>query len=304
MAEFPLTVTTVSGKGSALNVVEFDSNLIKTRDCVNDLNERKADKDTVVFKSGDTINGNLTVNGTINGTAVTQSPVDTTSGRLLKVGDFGVGKLALISLPNNLESTRWECIGILNGSASHIGAELSFTIFGSGNYGGTGRETLHVDIGQRDIGNLKVNVYSFENGNTQPNKIKVGYVQISDFEFYIYIKRPPYNPCTILGADSAFNGILYKQPTSFTEEPSGIIYVEPVRIYHTGNVIGTVSQSGGVPTGAIIERGSNANGEYVRLADGTQIATNSNNSITTSPATFIGTITKVDNDKLWIGRWY
>lgn len=35
-------------------------------------------------------------------------------------------------------------------------------------------------------------------------------------------------------------------------------------------VIGPVSQSGGVPTGAIIERGSNANGEYVRFADGTQ----------------------------------
>ncbi|OZB38014.1 MAG: hypothetical protein B7X50_11750 [Alishewanella sp. 34-51-39] len=42
-------------------------------------------------------------------------------------------------------------------------------------------------------------------------------------------------------------------------------------VYHTGNILGTVSQSGGVPTGAIIERGSNANGEYVRYADGTQI---------------------------------
>ena len=41
--------------------------------------------------------------------------------------------------------------------------------------------------------------------------------------------------------------------------------------FHTGNTLGTVSQSGGVPTGAIIERGSNANGEYVRFADGTQI---------------------------------
>lgn len=37
--------------------------------------------------------------------------------------------------------------------------------------------------------------------------------------------------------------------------------------------VGTVSQSGGVPTGAIIERGSNANGEYIRFADGTQICT-------------------------------
>jgi hypothetical protein len=37
------------------------------------------------------------------------------------------------------------------------------------------------------------------------------------------------------------------------------------------DIVGTVNQSGGVPTGAIIERGSNANGEYTRFADGTQI---------------------------------
>ena len=36
------------------------------------------------------------------------------------------------------------------------------------------------------------------------------------------------------------------------------------------DIVGAVSQSGGVPTGGIIERGSNANGEYTRLADGTQ----------------------------------
>lgn len=40
--------------------------------------------------------------------------------------------------------------------------------------------------------------------------------------------------------------------------------------YSSANILGTVSQSGGVPTGAIIERGSNANGEWVRFADGTQ----------------------------------
>lgn len=39
------------------------------------------------------------------------------------------------------------------------------------------------------------------------------------------------------------------------------------------DIVGTVSQSGGVPTGAIVERGSNANGEYVRWADGAQICT-------------------------------
>ena len=36
-------------------------------------------------------------------------------------------------------------------------------------------------------------------------------------------------------------------------------------------VLGGVSQSGGVPTGAIIQRGSNSNGQFVRFADGTQI---------------------------------
>ncbi|WP_411741398.1 phage tail protein [Pseudomonas sp. GL-RE-29] len=39
-------------------------------------------------------------------------------------------------------------------------------------------------------------------------------------------------------------------------------------IYHEGNIVGTVSQSGGVPTGAIIETGTNANGTYIKYADG------------------------------------
>lgn len=44
-------------------------------------------------------------------------------------------------------------------------------------------------------------------------------------------------------------------------------------VFHRGNVLGTVSQSGGDPTGAVVERGNNANGRYVRFADGTQICT-------------------------------
>jgi hypothetical protein len=37
------------------------------------------------------------------------------------------------------------------------------------------------------------------------------------------------------------------------------------------SVVGTVSQVGGAPTGAIIESGSNANGRYIKFADGTMI---------------------------------
>lgn len=39
-------------------------------------------------------------------------------------------------------------------------------------------------------------------------------------------------------------------------------------------VVGTVAQVGGIPTGQVVERGSNVNGEYVRFADGTQICRN------------------------------
>lgn len=44
----------------------------------------------------------------------------------------------------------------------------------------------------------------------------------------------------------------------------------PDKAFRRGNILGTVSQSGGVPTGGIIESGTNANGRYVRFADGSQ----------------------------------
>ena len=43
--------------------------------------------------------------------------------------------------------------------------------------------------------------------------------------------------------------------------------------YGPGNLLGTVSEAAGVPDGAVIEQGSNAQGDYIRIADGTQICT-------------------------------
>ena len=43
------------------------------------------------------------------------------------------------------------------------------------------------------------------------------------------------------------------------------------QVFSRNNILGTVSQSGGVPTGAIVQRGTTADGEFVRFADGTQI---------------------------------
>lgn len=60
------------------------------------------------------------------------------------------------------------------------------------------------------------------------------------------------------------------EPLYFRNNHDGT--VNPWRqIFHQGTLLGPVSQSGGVPTGRVIESGSNASGDYVRFADGTQI---------------------------------
>ena len=41
--------------------------------------------------------------------------------------------------------------------------------------------------------------------------------------------------------------------------------------YGKSNIVGTVSQSGGVPTGAVVERGASAAGSWTKWADGTMI---------------------------------
>ena len=46
-------------------------------------------------------------------------------------------------------------------------------------------------------------------------------------------------------------------------------------VNYTGqNILGTVAETDGKPTGAVIERGSNSNGDYILFADGTLIAWN------------------------------
>lgn len=69
-----------------------------------------------------------------------------------------------------------------------------------------------------------------------------------------------------------------------------------VEVYHQGRVLGTVSQSGGVPTGAVIQNGSSSNGWFVRFADGTQIcwhglSSSDAGAVTwTYPAVFAGAV--------------
>lgn len=71
---------------------------------------------------------------------------------------------------------------------------------------------------------------------------------------------------TIKGRVAAGSG----DPTDLTASQV-LTLLKSAGAYARDNILGTVSQASGVPTGAIVERGSNANGSYVRWADGTQI---------------------------------
>ncbi|WP_410734538.1 phage tail protein [Citrobacter portucalensis] len=93
-------------------------------------------------------------------------------------------------------------------------------------------------------------------------------------------------------ATTVMNALAGKQPLDATltnlsgKSISGLLEYLGLRTAAKADVVGTVSQSGGVPTGAIIERGSNSNGEYTKFADGTLICwfTRSVESITSNPS--------------------
>lgn len=89
----------------------------------------------------------------------------------------------------------------------------------------------------------------------------------------------------------------------------------------TAKILGAVSQVGGVPTGAVIESGTNANGTYVKFADGTlimiksmtisdaivatgSIAANAPTDITSWPCTYTGIIVTsacaLGSNSIWV----
>jgi hypothetical protein len=61
--------------------------------------------------------------------------------------------------------------------------------------------------------------------------------------------------------------------TGVTSISALVTALQAAGVFGKTNVLGTVSQASGVPTGAVIERGSNGNGDYVKFADGTMICT-------------------------------
>ena len=149
---------------------------------------------------------------------LTTSDVDTTAGRALKVGAFGIGQTGSAPAISNI-----------------------------------------------DLTNIPSGLFLWDHGVTTGTKPPG-----AGFNSTVFIER--FSPGIIKQTWTDINGGSAISPrtwvrTSYLADTWG-----PWReAYNQDNILGTVSQSAGVPTGAIIERGSNANGEYVRFADGTQI---------------------------------
>lgn len=171
----------------------------------------------------------MQVTGLISGTAVTQTDIDTTFGRLVKVGDFGLGANRVPTAPGS---------GLLD-------------ITPTGFY-----QTFIEDNPEgRNVGGFAIALNSGFSVETE----RMGFIH------WEYSPSGSVRP-------------------SFGVRDNARTYLNFERLVTLKNILGTVSQSGGVPTGAVIERGSNANGGYVRFADGTQICWGAEQLATASTA--------------------
>jgi len=160
------------------------------------------------------------INGSLTGTAITQTALDDTANRLLKVGDFGLG-----------------------GTAPDAPASISTTpeMIPPGSYSYAA---------------------SFSSGG--PSQMVTGTL--------IHLRRAGSVYAQMMMGDGAAAALGHL----FTRAYVGGSWSVWRRLYSDGNLLGPVSQTAGLPTGAVIERGTNANGDYTRFADGTQICTRTN----------------------------
>ncbi|MGB4828742.1 MAG: DUF2793 domain-containing protein [Paracoccaceae bacterium] len=156
----------------------------------------------------------LQVNVAVTGTAVSQNQADTTTGRLVRVGDYGLGGAGLTI-------TDWNDATV-NGATFMAASAANAPVAGA-----------------------------WFIGTYQRNGATYGVQEVNGFTG------------TAAGR-------------TWTRRQGAGSWNPWRETYNQGSILGPVSQALGVPTGAVIERGTNANGEYVRLADGTQICTRTN----------------------------
>jgi len=141
--------------------------------------------------------------------------------------------------------------------------------------------TAQLDITnlQGDVSTLQGNVLTLQGdvstlqGDVSALQTTVGSLSIVAFsgDYSNLINLPT------LGTAAALNVV-----TSDTDVTAGRLITTnagPAQAFRRGNIIGTVSESGGVPTGAVIQTGSNSDGVFTRYADGTMVCTHEMGSL-------------------------
>ena len=260
----------------------------------------------------------------------TTSSTDNTAGRLLAVGDFGIGSSAGILLTSAQANAQSTAAGLYLATASEIGspggiAAVGFLIHQRATESAT---QIYVATGpsnrsfRRTYNNgvsawtswheimTSNNVTSSATDATSGKLLKVGdfglgasgtaKTRVVDLDaisaagFYVADATSPQSPISgqtgYLWHQDWDNSTTYKRQMFFASSSERVFvryciasaWSSWCEIYHKKNIVGAVSQSAGVPTGAVVESWVNANGRYVRFADGTQIA-----SIATSITTAI-----------------
>ena len=161
--------------------------------------------------------------GSVTGEAIQSDALDATTGRLLRVGGFGLG---LDAGPNVADL---DALGL------------------AGFFFGYGGASASPPAGDNPFPSLN-GAYGLITGNGT----------LGDASGYLWQIAVQYGTLS---------------PQLKFRNKAGVSWDAWQTVVATDNILGPVSQTGGVPTGAIIERGANANGDYVRFADGTQICT-------------------------------
>ena len=250
------------------------------------------------LKTGSTVGGSTI----LVQSNVTTSSTDTTSGRLLKVGDGG-----LLSQTSYGKSYSFQTFPV-NGSLPDSSSNMSVLLCPKGVAGTSiqgrfvfGRSMNVTSTYRNVIADVSYQVASdgsdggrclifSNNGATFENaggySVVMTYVTVGGVEYVALTALNNRSANPLRTGTFSFSGIStvpfengldwvsgdsVSNITRVQSEATGL-YLNGDAVYSYRNILGTVSQSGGAPRGAIIERGSNANGEYVRYADGTQIS--------------------------------
>lgn len=291
-------------------------------------------KQILVCLSGGASTENKVWSRTFNGTTwtawyrlqtsndVTSSTTDATTGKLLKVGDFGLGAT---SPPTVLNANT----AIVSGIYAAGGAGSTNYPAGQSVYGSllvftrAGNIINQICINATPAASTDFWVRgSANNGSTWSawNKVLSSYdttasvidtttgklLKVGDFG----LAGPSISAATG-SCNNLVNGFWYPNGTSITEKPNATgaeinatllscvtnsqsygfqlagrgnaadlqwrgveaagAWTPWAKLFSQRNILGAVSQTGGIPTGAIVEEGSNANGRYTKLADGTLI---------------------------------